>query len=206
MSVGRQGARLACDRLVQRLAGTAPDHATVRAFDVRLAALFPTKPRAAAVLIGLTETAVDPGVLMTVRAEALRQHAGQISFPGGTIDSNDADPAAAALREAREEVGLSADDAEVIGYLPDHLVITGFQVTPVVARISPDFVPRPDHAEVQETFELPLSVLMDPANHRASTRRIGDIDVAVRDVQFGEHRIWGATAGILFSLYELALP
>jgi hypothetical protein len=83
-------------------------------------------------------------------------------------------------------------------------VITGFQVTPVIARISPVFVPRPDHAEVQETFELPLGVLMDPLNHRAATRRIGDIEVAVRDIQFGERRIWGATAGILLSLYELA--
>jgi len=206
MSVGRHGARAACDRLVRRLAGTAPDHATVRAFDARLAELLPAKPRAAAVLIGLTETADDPGVLMTVRAEALRHHAGQISFPGGTIDADDAGPAAAALREAREEVGLSASDAEVLGYLPDHLVITGFQITPVIARISPVFVPRPDHAEVQGTFELPIGVLMDPANHHASTRRIGEIDVPVRDIQFGTHRIWGATAGILFSLYELALP
>ena len=206
MSGGRHGAHAARDRLVQRLAGTAPDHVTVRAFDARLVAMLPARPRAAAVLIGLTGSAGDPGVLLTVRSETLRQHAGQISFPGGTIDAGDAGPAAAALREAREEVGLSAGDVEIVGYLPDHFVITGFQITPVIARISPGFIPRPDHAEVQETFELPLDVLMDPANHHASTRRIGDIDVAVRDIQFGERRIWGATAGILLSLYELALP
>jgi 8-oxo-dGTP pyrophosphatase MutT (NUDIX family) len=205
MGAGRQGARAAVDRLVQRLAGSSPDHLTVRPFDVRLAAQFPSQPRAAAVLIGVTGTADEPGVLMTIRSEALRQHAGQISFPGGTIDT-DEDPAVAALREAREEVGLPADAAEVIGYLPDHLVVTGFRITPVVARISPRFVPSPDHAEVQATFELPFSVLMDASNHRDSTRRIGDIEVPVRDIHFGEHRIWGATAGMLLTLYELAQP
>jgi 8-oxo-dGTP pyrophosphatase MutT (NUDIX family) len=174
--------------------------------DPRLAALLPSEPKSAAVLIGLTETEGVPGVLLTLRSTALRQHAGQISFPGGAIDAGDAGPAEAALREAQEEVGLAAGQAQVVGYLPDQLVITGFRITPVVAQIAPQFVPRLETGEVQESFDLPFAVLMDPANHRETTRRIGDIELAVRDIQFGEHRIWGATAGMLLSLYELALP
>jgi 8-oxo-dGTP pyrophosphatase MutT (NUDIX family) len=208
-------ARDARDRLVTRLAGSKPDHAAsrmrlgtgfARDMDPRLAALLPTEPKPAAVLIGLTDSAGVPGVLLTLRSTALRQHAGQISFPGGAMDQGDAGPAAAALREAREEVGLDAQQAQVVGYLPDQLVITGFRITPVVAQIAPQFVPRLDTGEVQESFELPLEVLMDPANHRETTRRIGDIELPVRDILFGEHRIWGATAGMLLSLYELALP
>lgn len=215
MSQGRNAAQEARDRLVRRLVGSTPDHSPQRlrigtglasGLDARLAALMPSKPRAAAVLIGLTETEGEPGVLLTVRSATLRQHAGQISFPGGTIDADDAAPAAAALREAREEVGLEAHHAQVIGFLPDQLVITGFRITPVVARIAPEFVPQLDHAEVQESFNLPFRVLMDPASHRDATRRIGGIDLSVRDIQFGEHRIWGATAGMLLSLYELARP
>ena len=174
--------------------------------DPRLAALLPTEPRPAAVLIGLTNTDDMPGVLLTLRSTALRQHAGQISFPGGAIDAGDAGPAAAALREASEEVGLGTGQAQVLGYLPDQLVITGFRITPVVAQIASQFVPRLDTGEVQESFELPFAVLMDPSNHRDTTRRIGDVELAVRDIQFGERRIWGATAGMLLSLYELALP
>jgi 8-oxo-dGTP pyrophosphatase MutT (NUDIX family) len=174
--------------------------------DPRLAALLPTEPRPAAVLIGLTDTDDMPGVLLTLRSTALRQHAGQISFPGGTIDAGDESPADAALREAREEVGLGAGQAQVVGYLPDQLVITGFRITPVVAQIAPQFVPRLDTGEVQESFELPFAVLMDTSNHRDTTRRIGDIELAVRDIQFGQRRIWGATAGMLLALYELALP
>jgi 8-oxo-dGTP pyrophosphatase MutT (NUDIX family) len=173
--------------------------------DPRLAALLPTEPKLAAVLIGLTGRA-SPGVLLTLRSTALRQHAGQISFPGGAIDPGDAGPAEAALREAHEEIGLAPHQAQVIGYLPDQLVITGFRITPVVAQVAPEFVPRLDSDEVQESFELPFAVLMDPSNHREATRRIGDIELSVRDIQFGEHRIWGATAGMLLSLYELALP
>lgn len=203
------------DRLVARLAGSRPDHATQRlrlgtglasSMDPRLAALLPAQPKLAAVLIGLTESAGEPGILLTVRSTAMRQHAGQVSFPGGAIELEDADPAAAALREAREEVGLVADQVQVVGFLPDQLVLTGFQVTPVVARIQSSFVPILDTTEVEASFELPLGVLMDPANHRESIRRIGDIDMTVRDIHFNEHRIWGATAGMLLSLYELALP
>lgn len=175
------------------------------ATDPRLLQLIPPDLRPAAVLIGLLDQAGEPGILLTVRAGHLRQHAGQIAFPGGTIESTDAGPDAAALREAREEVGLAATEADVVGYLPDQIVLTGFRITPVIARIADSFTPRLDTAEVESCFVLPLSALLDTANERATTRSIGGIDVEVRDLQFGEHRIWGATAGMLFALRALAL-
>jgi 8-oxo-dGTP pyrophosphatase MutT (NUDIX family) len=203
--------RAAFDLLLQRLAGTQPDHRAeavrfgatlLQPGDVRLTRLMPATSRPAAVLIGLQECA-DPGILLTVRAEHLRQHAGQISFPGGTIDPGDTGPAAAALREAAEEVGLQSHQAEVLGYLPDQMVLTGFRITPVVARVAPEFVPQPDCNEVQQAFMLPLASLFDPANHRPTRRSIGGVEFEVRDLQYGTHRIWGATAGMLFALYEL---
>jgi 8-oxo-dGTP pyrophosphatase MutT (NUDIX family) len=202
--------------LLRRLAGTRPSHqlqaATMGAqfsfaADPRLTALLPAAPRAAAVLVGLVEPAQDegPGILLTVRAAHLRQHAGQISFPGGSIDVTDADSVAAALREAHEEVGLEPADVQVLGYLPDQYVLTGFRITPVVARVPAEFTPRLAGDEVQASFILPFAVLMDPATERPGLRRVGGVDVPVRDLQYGEHRIWGATAGMLFSLRALAI-
>jgi 8-oxo-dGTP pyrophosphatase MutT (NUDIX family) len=201
-------------RLLQRLADSRPYHRMGTpelgaqfsfAADPRLTALLPTAPRAAAVLVGLIEPERgEHGIFLTVRAPHLRQHAGQIAFPGGTIDPADDGPAAAALREAHEEVGLEPASARVLGYLPDQFVLTGFRITPVVAQLPPDFMPRLASDEVQASFILPFAVLLDPATERAGTRTVRDIDVAVRDLQFGEHRIWGATAGMLLQLRALA--
>ena len=205
----------AWQRLLQRLAATQPEHRTqfVRVgagvadqTDPRLLAMIPADPRPAAVLIGFVAAAAGPGILLTVRAGHLRHHAGQIAFPGGVIESSDASPAAAALREAQEEVGLAPQDAEVLGYLPDQIVLTGFRITPVVAQLTPSFAPNADAAEVQGSFVLPFATLLDPASERAGSRRLGGIDFPVRDLQYGEHRIWGATAGMLFALRGLALP
>jgi 8-oxo-dGTP pyrophosphatase MutT (NUDIX family) len=208
-------ATAAWQRLMQRLADSRP-HDRVRDpglgaqfgfADERLRALLPASPRAAAVLVGLIEPVdAEPGIFLTVRATHLRQHAGQIAFPGGTIDADDADPAAAALREAEEEVGLPRGSAEVLGYLPDQIVLTGFRITPVVARLPADFTPRLASDEVQASFVLPFPVLLDPGSERATTRTVAGIDVDLRDLHFGEHRIWGATAGILLELRALALP
>jgi 8-oxo-dGTP pyrophosphatase MutT (NUDIX family) len=201
-------------RLQERLANTRPQHdvpfvrigaGLADATDPRLLQLIPADLRPAAVLIGLLEQESGPGILLTVRAGHLRQHAGQIAFPGGAIDLADAGPAAAALREAWEEVGLVATEAEVIGYLPDQIVLTGFRITPVIARIPGSFAPKLDKAEVESSFVLPFATLLDSANERTAIRSIGGIDVTVRDLQFGEHRIWGATAGMLFALRALAL-
>jgi 8-oxo-dGTP pyrophosphatase MutT (NUDIX family) len=199
-------------RLLQRLAGSQPNHLLEHArlgaridprATARLQALMPRDPRAAAVLIGIQEHAGEPAILLTVRAGHLRKHAGQIAFPGGAVDELDHHPADAALREAREEVGLLPAQARVAGYLPDQVVLTGFRITPVVALIEPQFVPRPDHTEVQEAFMLPVSALLDARNHVQGRRSIGGEEFDVRDLAFGSHLIWGATAGMLFSLYEL---
>ena len=160
-------------------------------------------PVPAAVLMPLVERR-ELTVLFTQRATQLRNHAGQISFPGGRIESADASPVAAALREAREEIGLAERFVSVIGYLPDHLVNTGFRVTPVVAFVQPDFGLLLDAQEVQDTFEVPLGYLFDPANHRLQRREgiVGE-QAEFREIPFGERIIWGATAGMLHTLYRL---
>ena len=90
------------------------------------------------------------------------------------------------------------------GFLPDQLVLTGFRITPVVAKLAADFTPRPADSEVQEAFLMPFSVLLDQASHVHNLRQIGGLEFEVRDLQYGVHRIWGATAGMLFALYEMA--
>jgi len=201
-------------RLQQRLAA-GPHHDVLLArigaglgdaTDPRLLPLIPPQLRSAAVLIGLLSPGGDPGILLTVRAGHLRHHPGQIAFPGGAIESDDAGPAEAALREAQEEIGLARTEAQVIGFLPDQIVLTGFRITPVIARLADGFEPRPDTSEVESCFVLPFSTLLDPASERPVTRTMGGIEVAVRDLQFGPHRIWGATAGMLFALRALAVP
>lgn len=195
-----------------RLAGTRPQHdpATWRvpgpwvraALEARH--FLPTDPTPAAVLIPLVEHA-ELTVLLTQRAGTLRNHAGQISFPGGRIEAGDGSPAAAALREAREEIGLDPGFVTVIGYLPDHLVITGFRVTPVVAMVRPGFTLQLDHAEVQDTFEVPVRHVFDPANHRPVRRRsrfTGE-EVEFVDIPYGERVVWGATSGMLMTLYGI---
>jgi len=205
----------AWQRLLQRLADSRPYHRLGEsnlgaqfsfASDPQLSALLPAAPRAAAVLVGLLEPEQgEQGIFLTVRAAHLRQHAGQIAFPGGVMEASDDGPVAAALREAREEVGLEPASVRVIGYLPDQYVLTGFRITPVVATLPADFVPKLDWAEVQASFILPFGALLDPATERPGKRRIRGMEVAVRDLQYGEHRIWGATAGMLLQLRALAL-
>lgn len=200
-------------RLALRLAGSQPRHGrddwrlgAARAVQVLpdLDGLLPAAPVPAAVLVGLLDHADEPALLLTVRASRLRHHAGQISFPGGRLEDDDVSPAAAALREAEEEVGLPAHRIDVLGFLPDHLVLTGYRVTPVVARIHPGAPLRPDATEVEDLLELPWSVLTDEASILTGERAYGGITVPVRDIQFGPHRIWGLTAAILLLLRELA--
>lgn len=163
-------------------------------------ALLPPARVPAAVLIPLVERAPGFTVLLTQRAETLKEHAGQISFPGGRIEPGDADPWGAALREAYEEIGLAPDLVEFAGYLPDHHVISGFRVTPVVGFVNPDYELRIAEAEVHDVFEVPLDFILDATNHTLRRRRLGDLTIDVHDIPYGGRNIWGATAGMLMSL------
>ena len=204
-------------RIRERLAGTAPRHRPSEWLipgltleeSRKLRDFFPLDPVAAAVLIPIVERLPQLTVLLTQRATQLRHHAGQVSFPGGRLEPSDEGPRAAALREAREEIGLDTALVEVIGYLPDHIVISGFRVTPVVAFVSPAFEPVLDVQEVEDTFEVPLAHIFEPANHRKRRRRFGfgrgDAEVELCDIPYGEHNIWGATAGMLMTLYRLCV-
>jgi 8-oxo-dGTP pyrophosphatase MutT (NUDIX family) len=194
-----------------RLAGSTPRHAREEWMVPGLfqpgdgRGLLPSDPVPAAVLIPLVERA-DLTVLFTQRATQLRNHAGQISFPGGRIESGDRGPAAAALREAHEEIGLDERFVSVTGYLPDHVVITGFRITPVVAFVQPGFELELSTQEVEDTFEVPLGYLFDPANHRLNRRAdLAGEQVEFREIPFGERTIWGATAGMLHTLYRLCV-
>jgi len=168
---------------------------------------FSTSPVPAAVLVPLIERENDLTVLLTQRATQLKNHAGQISFPGGRTELSDDGPREAALREAQEEIGLDPSFVSVAGYLPDHVIVSGFLVTPVVAFVQPGFELLLDSREVESTFEVPVSFLFDPQNHRTRRRRIGtsEREIDVIDIPFGEHTLWGATAGMIFALYRLCM-
>jgi 8-oxo-dGTP pyrophosphatase MutT (NUDIX family) len=161
--------------------------------------------REAAVLVGLVPRRDGWHVLLTRRTAALRHHAGQVSFPGGRIEAHDADAVAAAVREAVEEIGLQPIQVAPLGVLPPLCTITGFRVVPVVARVDPAYVARPDPGEVDEAFEVPLAFLLDPANLAARELEAGGRPRRVLEfADRGEprRRIWGATASILFNLRE----
>ena len=157
--------------------------------------------RPAAVLIAVVDHP-EPTILLTQRSAHLNDHAGQIAFPGGRIDPGDASPVAAAMREANEEIGLKATLIEPIGYLDLYLTFSGFRILPTVARVKPDFSLHLNPSEVVETFEVPLSFLMTPANHQRRTRDWKGIARDYYAIPFGDRYIWGITAGILRNLYE----
>jgi 8-oxo-dGTP pyrophosphatase MutT (NUDIX family) len=158
--------------------------------------------RDAAVLVGLVDRGAGQQVLLTRRNEGLRHHGGQISFPGGRIEAGDADPVAAALREAEEEIGLARALAQPLGYLDPFTTITGFHVFPVVAAIAPEFVARPDPSEVDEVFELPLEFLLAPENARQVELEFRGARRQVLEFRFGDWRVWGATAAMLVNLRQ----
>lgn len=157
---------------------------------------------AAAVLVPIVDRGDAATVLLTRRTEHLRDHAGQISFPGGRVEPEDADAAATALREAAEEVGLAHDHVEVIGHLPTYTTVTHFVVTPVVAIVTPPFELTLDPFEVAAAFEVPLAFLMDPAHHRRHVVDAGGTSRQFLSMPWGEHFIWGATAAMLRNLYR----
>jgi 8-oxo-dGTP pyrophosphatase MutT (NUDIX family) len=169
----------------------------------RIRAAMPPLRVPAAVLVPLVERESGLTVLLTQRAATLKDHAGQISFPGGRIEPGDADAWRAALREAHEEIGLTENFVEFAGYLPDHWVGTGFRVTPVVGFVNPGYELRIATAEVHDVFEVPLGFILDKANHKARTRELGGVTLEVYDIPYGDRNIWGATAGMLLTLRRL---
>jgi 8-oxo-dGTP pyrophosphatase MutT (NUDIX family) len=175
--------------------------------DRMLQILAQEKPiRPAAVLIPVVDHP-QPTVILTQRSAHLNDHAGQISFPGGKIDPTDASPLDAALREAEEEIGLSREFVEPIGYLDLYGTSFGFRILPTVARVRPGFDLRISADEVDDAFEVPLSFLMDPANHQLHSKAFRGIERTFYAMPFEERYIWGATAGILRVLYErICLP
>jgi len=206
------GDRLALRRLIEerlRDSRAVPDTASAlpagfAASDVEsIRAYFPATPIAAAVLVPIVDHESGLTVLLTQRASHLKNHAGQISFPGGRIEASDLNPLEAALRETEEEIGVSREHITFVGYLEPQLVLTGYWVTPVVAFVQPGFQLRLDCREVESAFEVPLLHILDTANHQSRERKLGEISVQVYDIPYGEHHIWGATAGMLISLYRL---
>jgi 8-oxo-dGTP pyrophosphatase MutT (NUDIX family) len=157
--------------------------------------------RPAAVLIPVVDHP-QPTVLLTQRSAHLNDHAGQISFPGGKIEATDASPLDAALRETWEEVGLTREFIDPIGYLDLYGTSFGFRILPTVARIRPGFELRVSAAEVDDAFEVPLAFLMDPANHQLLRKEFRGIERSYYAMPFEQRYIWGATAGILRVLYE----
>lgn len=145
----------------------------------------------------------DLSVLLTRRADHLHHHPGQISFPGGRVEEGDASPVATALRETYEEIGLDAAHVELLGALPDYVTGTGFRVTPVVGLVSTPFELALDAFEVAEAFEVPLSHFLDPTNHQRHSLQVEGRTRHFHAMPYGDYYIWGATAGMLMSLYRV---
>ena len=156
--------------------------------------------KAASVLVPIVARPAALTVLFTRRTAHLREHSGQISFPGGRAEPQDAGPEATALRETHEEIGLPARQVELLGKLSDYHTRTGFRITPVVGLVAPPLELRLDAQEVDAAFEVPLAFLLDPANHQRQAREHQGRTVHFFAIPYGEHYIWGATAGMLVNL------
>lgn len=158
-------------------------------------------PLPAAVLVPVIARA-PLTMLLTQRTDHLPAHAGQIAFPGGKIDGGDASVIATAMREAEEEIGLSPDHIEPLGFLDAYRTVTGYRITPVVALVSAAYSLKINHQEVANVFEVPLAFLMDARNYRKDTRIYRGRERSYYAVPYGERYIWGATAGILKNMRE----
>jgi 8-oxo-dGTP pyrophosphatase MutT (NUDIX family) len=154
----------------------------------------------AAVLIGLVGHAEGPSVILTHRQPYLKNHAAEISLPGGRVEPGDGHPSVAVLRETFEEVGIAADRVELLGCLPPYMTVSDFRVYPFVGWIEPPVELTLDQAEVAEAFEMPLSFMLDPANQRRETAFLHGEHHEYYVLDYPGHRVWGATAGILIGL------
>jgi 8-oxo-dGTP pyrophosphatase MutT (NUDIX family) len=160
------------------------------------------KLRPAAVLVAVQDGADGAEVLLTKRSSRLKHHPGQIAFPGGKVDDTDEDTVAAALREAREEIGLPSSCVDVLGALPAHETVTGFTMTPILARVHAPFAIVPEPGEVDEVFTVPLRHVTDPNHYSVQSRRWRGQRRHYYTVPYGPYYIWGATARILRALAD----
>lgn len=163
--------------------------------------VYPLEPKPAAVLVPVVMRE-EPALLLTERSAHLRQHSGQIAFPGGRVDPTDDSILAAACREAEEEIGLDRRFISPLGYLDAYLSTTNYLVIPVVARVSPSYTLNLNHNEVAEAFEVPLGFLMDPARHELHSREWKGRLRRYYAMPYEGRYIWGVTAGIIRNLYE----
>ena len=190
--------RLSREWIAAQLAQPAPPQP-----DARHIAALPAGARVthAAVLVPLIHRGDEVNVLLTQRTAHLYDHPSQISFPGGRVETSDRDRAETALREAEEEIGLARSRIDIIGGLPDYEIPSGFRISPVVGWIEPPFELRLDPFEVAEAFEVPLPFFLDPANHQRRAYHFEGRDRDYIAIPYHGRYIWGATAGMLFSLY-----
>lgn len=158
---------------------------------------------AAAVLVPVIVRQTGATMLLTQRTAHLRDHAGQVSFPGGRSEAGDASPEATALREAEEEVGLVSSQVEILGRLPEYRTGTGFVITPVVGLVTPPLNLKLDDFEVAEVFEPPLEFLLDSTNHQRHTIEVRGVMHEYWAMPWQGYYIWGATAGMLVTLHRL---
>ena len=191
LDAGRLRRRFACGQPVEMLYG-----------DQGIGAERAAARRRASVLVPIVARPDELTMLFTRRTAHLRNHSGQIAFPGGGAEPGDASAEATALREAHEEIGLEPARVEVLGRLSDYHTRTDYRVTPVVGLVAPPIELRLDAHEVEEAFEVPLSFLLDPANHLRQQREFQGRTVPFYAIAYRDYYIWGATAGMLINLYR----
>ena len=189
--------------IAQRLASPPALEELLTADDLEKQAEASRQPLKPAAVLLLVVNHAEPAVVFTQRTAHLADHAGQIAFPGGRCETDDCDPEATALREAREEIGLEPGRVQLLGRLPEYRTSTGFNVTPVVGWAEPPLAFTPDPHEVAEVFEVPLAFLLDARNHRYESAFYRGRMRHYWAMPYGERFIWGATAGMLVTFQRL---